>query len=214
MTTPSAFTRPATLALVLVAALASPALAGPPLVCFPFDIGTARSLPWAPDTGWKGTRADYDVSKLTADTTSLLSRSTPIVVRMETLRRAALYATRDADAAKGLLDQLNQRAVEATGNGRSRALALFDAGYLIEVYKQLKPISAPTGELASSLDGYAMVRQSLALSSNDPAIEFAAALMTYDGRGSVVHAEHVRHAREGSSGDVLLARNVAAHLER
>ena len=132
---------------------------------------------------------------------------------METLRRAALYATRDATVAKGLLDQLNQRAVEAKGNGRSRALALFDAGYLIEVYKQLKPISAPTGELASSLDGYAMVRQSLALSSNDPAIEFAAALMTSDGRGTAIHAEHVRHAREGSSGDVLLARNVATHLE-
>jgi len=198
---------------LLVAALASPALAGPPLVCFPFDIGTARSLPWAPDTGWKGTRSDYDVTRLTGDTTSLLSGSAPIVVRMETLRRAALYATRDATVAKGLLDQLNQRAVEAKGNGRSRALALFDAGYLIEVYKQLKPISAPTGELASSLDGYAMVRQSLALSSNDPAIEFAAALMTSDRRGTPIHAEHVRHARQGSSGDVLLARNVATHLE-
>jgi len=50
MTTPSAFTRPATLALVLVAALASPALAGPPLVCFPFEIGNARvdTIPWRP----------------------------------------------------------------------------------------------------------------------------------------------------------------------
>ena len=104
MTTLPAFTRRATLALVLVAALASPALAGPPLVCFPFDIGTARSLPWAPDTGWKGLRDDYDLTKLTSDTTSLLSSSTPIVVRMETLRRAALYATRDEAVAKDLLD--------------------------------------------------------------------------------------------------------------
>ena len=213
MTTLPALIRRGTLALVLVATLASPALAGPPLVCFPFDIGTARSLPWAPDTGWwKGTRSDYDVSKLTKDTTSLLSSSTPIVVRMETLRRAALYATRDAAVAKDLLDQLNQRAREARGNGRPRALALFDAGYLIEVYKQIGPISAQTGELATSLDGYAMVRQSLALSGNDPAIEFAAALMTSDGGGSAVHTEHVRHAREGSSSDVLLARNVSTHL--
>ena len=214
MTTVNTFTRRGTLALVLVAALASPALAGPPLVCFPFDIGTARSLPWAPDTGWKGTRADYDVTKLTSDTTSLLSSSTPIVVRMETLRRAALYATRDAAVAKDLLDQLTVRAREAKGNGRPRALALFDAGYLIEVYKQIAPISAKTGALAATLDGYAMVRQSLALSGNDPAIEFAAALMTGDGSGSAAHAEHVRHAREGSSSDVLLARNVPTHLER
>ena len=212
MTTLPALIRRGTLALVLVAALASPALAGPPLVCFPFDIGTARSLPWAPDTGWKGTRSDYDVSKLTKDTTSLLSSSTPIVVRMETLRRAALYATRDAAVAKDLLDQLNQHAREARGNGRPRALALFDAGYLIEVYKQVGPISAKTGELATSLDGYAMVRQSLALSGNDPAIEFAAALMTSDGGGGAVHTEHVRHAREGSSSDVLLARNISTHL--
>lgn len=214
MTTRPALTRRAILAFVLVAAVASPALAGPPLVCFPFDIGTARSLPWAPDAGWKGTRSDYDVTKLPSDTASLLSGSTPIVVRMETLRRAALYATRDAAVAKALLDQLNQRAGDAKGNGRSRALALFDAGYLVEVYKQIAPISPKTGELAASLDGYAMVRQSLALSSNDPAIEFAAALMTSDGRASAVHAEHVRHAREGSSSDVLLARNVSTHLER
>jgi hypothetical protein len=202
------------LACAIVAAVASPALAGPPLVCFPFDIGTARSLPWAADAGWKGMRPDYDVTKLTSDTTSLLSGSAPIVVRMETLRRAALYATRDATVAKALLDQLNQRAVETKGNGRSRALALFDAGYLIEVYKQIGPISAQTGRLAAALDGYAMVRQSLALSENDPAIEFAAALMTGEGHASAVHAEHVRHAREGSAKDVLLARNVSTHLER
>ena len=187
MTTLAAFTRRGTLALVLVAALASPALAGPPLVCFPFDIGTARSLPWAPDTGWKGTRSDYDVTRLTGDTTSLLSGSTPIVVRMETLRRAALYATRDATVAKGLLDQLNQRAVEAKGNGRSRALAPSMRAISSRCKKQLKPISAPTRRLRLVYsDGYAMVRQSLALSSNDPAIEI---------RGGIDDERRARHSR-------------------
>ena len=177
MTTPSAFTRRATLALVLVAALASPALAGPPLVCFPFDIGTARSLPWAPDTGWKGLRDDYDLTKLTSDTTSICPHPRqswsgwkhcggPRCTRRATKRR------------EGLLDWIEPARRRGNRQRQPRALALFDAGYLIEVYKQLTPISAKTGELAASLDGYAMVRQSLALSGNDPAIEFAAALMT------------------------------------
>ena len=41
-------TRPL-LVLALVAFVASPALAGPPLLCFPFNIGPATSLPWEND---------------------------------------------------------------------------------------------------------------------------------------------------------------------
>ena len=42
-----------TTALVLASiALARPALAGPPLLCHPFDIGTAASLPWSGTRLW------------------------------------------------------------------------------------------------------------------------------------------------------------------
>jgi hypothetical protein len=118
------------LALALVAFVASPALAGPPLLCFPFDIGPATSLPWDKDNNqWKGMRADYDVSHLTADTVALLTPATPILVRMETLRRAALYATKDDKVAHGLVDTLVFRTKKSVNAAPAEAaLAEFDAG--------------------------------------------------------------------------------------
>jgi hypothetical protein len=86
-------------AIVLgVVAIATPALAGPPLLCHPYDIGSARSLPWNDAAGWTGTRADYKLENLVADTDALLTPSTPVVVRMK-LRRAAIYASMDAKVA-------------------------------------------------------------------------------------------------------------------
>jgi hypothetical protein len=49
-------TRPLLVAAAALAAvlLSRPALAGPPLLCFPFDIGTARSLPMG-NGDWRAT---------------------------------------------------------------------------------------------------------------------------------------------------------------
>ncbi len=47
------FNRPNVNALVLTAAfvaLAAPALAGPPLICHPFETGSAALLPWTKNT--------------------------------------------------------------------------------------------------------------------------------------------------------------------
>ena len=45
-------------------AAVAPVLAGPPLLCHPFDIGDARSLPWGPD--WSQGRSEYNVANLVA----------------------------------------------------------------------------------------------------------------------------------------------------
>ena len=82
--------RAACFALVALLGVAAPALAGPPLLCHPFDIGSARSLPWDGTNAWWQGRADYNLQNLVADTEAILSPSTPVIVRMETLRRAAL----------------------------------------------------------------------------------------------------------------------------
>lgn len=197
-----------TIALALVASSARPALAGPPLVCFPFDIGPARSLPWnSTAQTWRGIRSDYKVAGLTGDTLALLTPATPVIVRMETLRRAAIYASTDEAVARGLLSTLLDRA-KARG---AEPLALFDAGYLAETYKQLRPIAPATGALATGIDGYAMVNASAATLGADPALEFAAAVITADGRRAR-YADHVRLARAGAPADQLLAKNLA-HLE-
>src|SRR5690606_35861288 len=79
-------------ALALLALLPTLALAGPPLICHPFDIVTARSLPIGPaDGGWSATDPTYDRSQLVADTLALLTPATPTLVRMETMRRATMY---------------------------------------------------------------------------------------------------------------------------
>jgi hypothetical protein len=200
------------LALVTVIALtaARPAVAGPPLVCFPFDIGTAASLPWDGSRGWKGMRADYDLKRVDADTLSLLMPSTPVIVRMETLRRAALYATLDVSAARALTSSLRARANRPGTGGGSNALALFDAGYFVETLKQTAPISAGAAAAAAivaDVDGYTLVRESLARSDNDPAIEFAAALITSH-PAQPGHDDHARRARAGVPADTLLARNI------
>jgi hypothetical protein len=195
----------AALSIALALAAVVPALAGPPLICRPFDIGTASSLPWNTGPNWKGTIATYDVSHVTADTLALLTDTTPILVRMESLRRAAIYATTEKRAATELLNALMTRAKAAGPDGKLAALALFDAGYLVESYKQLNHINGWSGALVSAVDGRAMVERSLDMRGGDPAIAFAASLMTQ----GESHANHLRQAQEGAKADQLLAKNLA-----
>ena len=85
------FVRVVALASIAVIATARLALAGPPLVCHPFNIGTAQSLAWsAQGNNWRGDVAGYDVARLADETVALLTPTTPVIVRMETLRLSAV----------------------------------------------------------------------------------------------------------------------------
>jgi hypothetical protein len=201
-----------------VLTLAVPAIAGPPLLCHPFDIGDAASLPWDGSRAfWQG-RADYRLENLVADTDALLTRSTPVIVRMETLRRAALYASADGEVAARLYGKLGDRlrASQKPG-GRPDELALFDFGYLTETYRQIAELDRGVSEfrgrapalrkVIGSTDGYALIKKTLGQPTTDPALEFAAALMTgrHDDGAFRVHADR---ARAGAGRDALLARNI------
>src|SRR4026208_1903074 len=96
--------KPRKILSIVIASLtiAAPALAGPPLLCHPFDIGNAKSLPWLGEKSWDEGQPGYKLDRLVADTEALLTPSTPVIVRMETLRRAALYARTDARGARHL----------------------------------------------------------------------------------------------------------------
>lgn len=163
-------------------AAAIPALAGPPLICHPVDIGTARSLPWGQGTGWDAGVKTYDLSRLTDETLGLLTPDASIPVRRETLRRAALYAARDPKAAAQLLNAVVGRVLNAEAAGRSDAMTWFDAGYLVETYRQASLVyrwdmlsgrdRAAWGMKTepSGLDGYAWMQRAFAISNNSPAI--------------------------------------------
>lgn len=187
--------------------LAATAFAGPPLICHSLEIGSARSLPWVSHS-WNLTGSEtYDTRALVNDTMAILSGDRTVIVHMETLRRATLYARKDPALAKELLSRITS-GTKAEGD-QDRALRYFDVGYLIAAYKQW--FREPAENPAVGLDGYALVKQAIALRGDDPEMEFAAALITLSGRGEE-HASHAQKAIAGAKGDPLLARNLASHF--
>jgi hypothetical protein len=183
------------------------AQAGPALICHPIEIGQAQSLPWV-EWNHRGSTG-YDLKNVTRDTLAILDSNAPVLVRMETLRRATIYARQDSEVAKELSTRLQARAANSDAAGQPDALAWFDAGYLAEAYKQWIGKGEPSPAVA--LDGYSLVRKAISLRGSDPQMEFAAALITLAGPENV-HQDHVRKAIAGATNDPLLAQNLASNF--
>ena len=188
---------------------ARPAFAGPPLLCFPFNIGQARTLPMGPN-GWRSTDPRYDASHLIDDTVALLGADTPIIVRMETLRRATVYAGVNPKMGSALLSAVEARAKMATPDA---ALSMFDLGYLVETYRQAA-LMFGAGVLPSvdQIDGYGLVQKAMTF-RQDPQIEFAAAVIASSPRRPE-YAAHLRHAEAASKADALLASNLTTRFQQ
>lgn len=196
---------------------ARPALAGPPFLCHQFDIGSAKSLPWD-DAGWWSGRPDYNLRTLVADTEALLTPSTPVLQRMETLRRATLYASADRQVAAQLFEAILERTRAADRRGVSDALAWFDLAYVTESFRETAalgdmPQFRSTGTALASLTGTAdpkaLMNKILTVKPNEPSIVFAVALLT----GGTARHELTRQARAGAAHDSLLARNIRLFLD-
>jgi len=197
----------ALLALVLAPAAA---YAGPPAICHQFQTGGAPSLPWAEGSGWRRPVAGYELARLADDTLRLLTPTTPAIARMETIRRATIYASTDARVASDLLSRVLGRALDQVGTGPSSRQALFDAGYLVESYKQanlifkhdmLKGAEKQAWSLRDTpkgLDGYTWVAAALKMGPTDPEMEFGASRVT-EGATSQAHvAKAIAGAAPGS----------------
>lgn len=189
------------------------ALAGPPLICHAIHIGSAQSLPWSGDSWNLSGHENYDTSHLVPDTLALLTSSTPVLARMETLRRATLYAAGNSKVAKELILRLRAR----TTASESDALAAFDFGYLIECYRQMGIAArygmfktSPSG-LINGVDGYSWVKKAIEMRGGDPQMEFAAALITSE-ISQQDRAEHLNKAIAGSKSDALLAENLESQF--
>ena len=210
--------------LLAAALLFSPAvLAGPPLLCHPFDIGGAASLPWG--KGWHALDRQYDTARLQADTLRLLDAGTPVIARMETLRRAAIYASANGASLRTLAAALDAR-IAGAKTPQAKSLALFDAGYFSETLQDIErlqgydmpgigkvDIAALRSVLAKG-DGSLRIAEALTLRGDDPSMRFAAALVSAADERKADYNTHARVARAGAGGDRLLARNigqVAAH---
>jgi hypothetical protein len=196
--------------------LVVPTLAGPPLICHPINIGGAASLPWPSDGGGVLGRPDYDLSHLVSDTLSLLRPSMDVLVRMETLRRATIYAQRNSFIAKELLLKLHSRMI---ANAQD-ALAAFDFGYLVECYKQAQlarteGLSAwgrsEWSDPVGNLDGYSFVKSAIGMRGEDAEMEFAAALISSTGSHKD-RQQRIERAAAGAKDNALLAENLSSYF--
>jgi hypothetical protein len=201
--------------------------AGPPLICHAIQIGRAKSLPWTSDS-WNLSGAEtYDVHHLVADTLAILNTNTRVLVRMETLRRATLYAAKDPDVSRSLLVNLRNRAQAHSQD----ALTVFDFGYLVQAYQQANWIFKQGGvnrwhreekpNPATGLDGYSSVLRAIALRGLDPEMEFAAALISLGSsdperlglpNNDAHRRQHAQKAIAGAKSDSLLAENLAVRF--
>src|SRR5688572_13468584 len=195
-------------AVSAVVLFATPALAGPPLICNPFVTESGKLIAWGSGSGWNTPDHSYDIKKLVADTTAVLTPDSPVLTRMENLRRATIYAMRDPVVAEQLLKALMTRALSTTNEGG----AWFDAGYLIEAYKQgthLRGDRKATAACAAvdamiRVDGYGFVKKAIAMRGPNAEMELAASLMT---QGDLAEAHRARAAKAGSGS--LVAKNLA-----
>ncbi|MBI4468036.1 MAG: hypothetical protein HY650_01805 [Acidobacteria bacterium] len=181
-------------------------IAGPALICWPFDIGDAKSLPFkGPD--WRAVQHDYPRGHLVTDTLQLLAHDSPVIVRMETLRRATVYAAKDPHIAAELLNRFKARAGETASKGVNDALAALDFGYLIECYRQARWMMKDPSLLAG-LDGYAWIKTAIRRRGNDPQLEFAAAMVSIERSDASGFKAHRDRALAGATEGSLLGRNL------
>src|SRR5262249_8496708 len=130
---------------------------------------------------------------------------TTVLARMETMRRAAIYAASDHEAGRQLLEALRGRTSTATS-----ALSYFDYGYFAATLKQME--WRYKEDLSGGVDGYALVRKALMLNPGSGEMQFAAAVIASSPNRPAERQEHLERARQ-AKGDALLAQNLASHFQ-
>lgn len=190
-----------------------PSLPGPPMICQPFDIGTASSLP----TAEKEVQA-YDRKKLIAETLGLLTPSMPVIVRMETLRRACILCSFDPHIARDLMLRLAARALDAEAAGKPDSLAWFDAGYYAASLSQLS-VDLGAGfnpGQANGCDGYLWLQRAIATGKPSAGMEFGAALATHPAMHKGTHEVYQKHLQQAAAlaeKDSVTEKNILAHCK-
>jgi hypothetical protein len=213
----------ALVSLPLMTSKAPKTALGTPLLCQEFSIGDARSLAWGHDNaGLRG----YDRSRLVADVEEILKTEPDLIVRLETLRRAALYTRGDRALAWELLGRIGLGVLEQAAISSKEAIAWFDVGYLAAALEQMGTDLGFRAGVAENQEGYAYMLRALERAREERSdqvatIEFVAALLVHPSMRPSPTAQDVarfeRHfdaARAGAAPGSLLAQNLAAYGAR
>ena len=212
--------RLAAVALVLMLSLPLQTLAGGTLAARTYDIGNAKSLPWAGNE-WRAVQTHYDRNRLVDDVLAFLTPQMPVIVRMETLRRALIYA--EGTQAGGetklpaqnlsmlMFEKLMARVEAAERKSQPDALAIFDVGFFVASWRYSFDNK---GKLIPEVKGYELIKKASALSNTDATMEFAAALVSlYLYRGDQpAFQQHLQKAVAGAQEGSLLGRNMVRHI--
>lgn len=213
------------LALLVILSASELTFAGPPLICHPFEIGDAKSIPWE-GKNWREVKRDYDLNRLVPDVMAILETDASILVRMETIRRAAVYSVwsqvdrevpikvKDNKIAQALFDKIIARSKAAESRGfktKADQLALFDAGYIVETFKYIYPMGIPN--IATPYDGYNMVDNASHLMNKPGDVEFALAVILKNHKGqATIQDQHLKKAISTVAEGSLLAKNLINHF--
>ncbi len=192
------------------------AAAGPPLICFPYEIGEARSIPWGGDAFTRS--SGYDTSNLVKDTLSVLKTEKSALVRMETIRRAAIYLRDEKSTARAveLLAKASWKAMdielegERTGKASHASAAWFDAGFMAATFQQIGIDVGWKPGVGEHVHGYTWVAKALAGAGDDPEMEFGAAVMLAD-RRSGSYKGHLVRALQGAPPGSPIAKSIASN---
>ena len=207
---------------------------GPPTICFPIDIGDGVSLPWSEEDKPVGydpfSRVEAtgggETAAVIKDTLAILEKESSALVRMETLRRAAFYASgmktkgrppewlADRLMSEVLTRALDREAADDDDKAtveKGTAEAWLDAAWLRACYADL-------GEHGSTRQ-YDWISRGLKLGGHqNPDFDFAAAVITMHAKAlrrdrlEPFHAGHVKRAATGAKEGSLLAKNLLARF--
>lgn len=209
------------LVLALPLALASPASAGAPTLCVPFDIGAAASLPLAKDGHG---RSSLPVESVVERTIALLDASDATLVHMETIRRAVLtlsgekgwWPASSSEAARApareLVRLLRARVAAAEQALERRpaveGLAWFDLGYALSTFEDAG-LRLEEGNVAA-------LQRAAGLRPEDGAVQLGLALASWTKEGSqALRRQAFRRAAELSHDpDSLLRTNLMVFAAR
>ena len=205
--------------------IAAAAYAGPPIMCNPLEIAKAKSLPMG-DGAFECDKG-YNAKNLVADTIKLLDDQPSPIVRMESLRRATVYAGEHTDRRDDLARRLAYRALDAScaPDKEQAAAALFDAGFLATCCGEMGyELEGNPGE-QDKIAGYGWLMGALAKLPSDsaqrPEIEFGIAVAGHPamhGRNSpnvqTRYDAHIRSAAKAAQPGSLLEQNLKIHLIR
>lgn len=201
-----------TLAALLVAA--APALAGPPMICMEFQCDEV-AIPLGDNS--LQPKKGFNTRKLPERTADALDKADSVIERMETIRRAAIYAARANGSTEDVFNALAWRALnaEVSGDTRAYADALFDAGYFAATMANFGEKIDGSPAASQGLAGYAWITRAIELSDDDASMHFAASLATHPVMRSSkrdLFEHHVAMASLGIETDPVLARNLQAHM--